>query len=287
MERMFRPKSEQGLHGFTLIELLVVIAIIAILAGMLLPTLARSKIQAQNIQCMSNLKQMTCGWVSYAGESNDALCRNGSEGDIDWDPTLPGYQPGGKYASWVLGLENDPTLNTNILCIKNGLLYAYVMNPAVYKCPADRRSQNWPVLTGTPTIRSMSMNCYMGPEKDYAPTGAYLHMKDIPAPSRAYVFIDENPNTINDGLISHSCESTPDPAGTDTWGDEPATYHANCGSLSFADAHAEIRKYTDVNLIANNQLGATSTPGQDQTWVDTAIGGDYFWFSQQCAYPCP
>ena len=142
-----------------MIELLVVIAIIAILAGLLLPALAKAKQKAKGIYCLNNNKQMVLAWVLYAE---------------DHDGYLPPNPNGKASRGWVNGWLNftpGHRDNTNVLFLigtkaQVGDVYPklgpYTASAGIYKCPADIYMCE---MGGTkmPRVRSNSCLLYTSP----------------------------------------------------------------------------------------------------------------------------
>jgi prepilin-type N-terminal cleavage/methylation domain-containing protein/prepilin-type processing-associated H-X9-DG protein len=272
-----QPRPIRG--GFTLIELLVVIAIIAILASMLLSALPRAKQQSQGAKCISNLKQLTLAWVIYAGDNREYFPINGNNGDSPGGNATrpnPGVNP-----QWCPDDMSSgaavPGEQISLGWLEAGLLYPYVGNPGVYRCPADSSTYNngnvYPVGgPGTNRLRSMSMNAWINPSSAaynswQAGTGyrAYVKTPDLSVPGAAnlWLLIDENPYSINDAYFL----DIPSDTG---WVDCPASYHDGACGMSYCDGHAQIKAWRD-HIVLNWKQAASLTPTGTRT-------PDLLWF---------
>jgi prepilin-type N-terminal cleavage/methylation domain-containing protein/prepilin-type processing-associated H-X9-DG protein len=201
-----KPLNQTLLKGFTLIELLVVIAIIAILAGMLLPALAKAKQKAMTTKCLAQFQQVGVGSAMYTSDNSEKLPY----------ATLAGV--GGVSANYTALLQNYVGGNM----ARSEFSWSVVVAPVIqdtatrtapwkiFKCPADK-NPNPTVVGGNGLASYRASMTYNMPMADYR--GIFTNQWPISPASRTGVGI----MVIDASAGNRPPGWTPNASTADTW----------------------------------------------------------------------
>ena len=277
-------QSVRSQPGFTLIELLVVVAINAILAGLLLPALAKARERANGLACLNNTRQLELACQLYADEHENYLPYNLGLGGSSYRTNL-------NWVNNVMTWDLSPD-NTNSATITGASLGAYTSGKvSVYRCPSDRalsavqRSAGW-----DHRVRSYSLNAMVGDAGKYSTTGVNLNNPNyrqffkstqIPRPADIFTFLDEHPDSVGDGYFLNRAalkysNSDGDSEGYNEWTDLPASFHNGATAFAFADGHATAHKWLDPNTVRPARPDAAALP----FFVEPGTSRDFDWIIQ-------
>ena len=262
--------------AFTLVEVLVVVAIIAIIAALLLPALSKARERGLAMVCLSNTKQLLLGLQLYADEHDNFLPYNmgmsgppssSSRTNLNWVNDV---------MTWDLSSDN-----TNLMLLKDAALGPFISgSPAVYHCPSDHALSSVQSAAGWNwRVRSYSMNALVGNAGQLSKDGynvndphykQFFKTTQISRPSDIFVFLDEHPDSIDDGyfvnressVVSTTTSGTYSSSITTSpeWTDLPASYHNRATSFSFADGHASLHRWLGGRTIRPSMPDAANLP---------------------------
>ena len=282
-------------RAFTLIELAVVLAMLGMLAALMLPALAGSRLNSKSFQCMNNMKQLVNAWTMYADANSERLVNlntypnNGSSilsSSVPWrtqisyeSVSLPaGFTPGSaatqKYLA-EMGYK-QPVNNTGPLSIVNGPLYPYAPFVDVIECPADFRtslpaSQYGAYYTGPYAWGSYSGTSYLNGER-----GGFSKRTQILHPSGRMTWLEES-DMRGENLGSWAMrDGTPSLNFSDAYfTDPPAAYHNGSAIFNFCDGHVEFHKWQNSATVTYaNDTNAGKDANADGTQAAAAQPGN-------------
>lgn len=195
-------------------------------------------------------------WLMYADDNNGALVNNSGSADTR------SYRQ-----SWVNNIQDWGTSPENVdpTYVLSGKLAPLVANNlSVYKCPSDHS-----MAQNGPRLRSISLNAMMGdplinPNRFNPDWTQFLKVVQVPRPSNFYTFLEEHPDTINDGYFVNVWDDV-------KWGNLPASYHNGAGNLAWVDGHVERHRWSAETARPAVQGGAgggfVPAPATDYLWL--------------------
>ena len=236
-------------RAFTRLDLVAALAVTALIAALLLPSLAATSRTSGSMVCADNLHRLTAAWTLYAIENQGSLISNAEGGQA----ASPMPYPNPPY--WAVGwlTFDTSTHNTNTAYLidpRYGGLSSYLGGDAsLFRCPENTYLSSAQVNLGFPwRARSYSMNYYVGNRgsqsfgMNFARFNKLSDFKTL-APGKAFVFVEEHPDSINDPTFVQ------DPSRYQ-WVDLPWGPHDLGGWFGFADGHLEKRDWTNPSILA-------------------------------------
>lgn len=229
--------------AFTAVDLIVLVAVAGVFALTLLPVIADSRPGTLSSQCQNGLRQLHNAWLMYAADHNDSIIYNLGVSDTQQEIVSMTYR---NWANNNMNWSSDPAI-VNPELLKRGPMFPYGPSTAIYKCPSDTYLNSAVQTSSKPRTRSYAMNAFFGKRSIYTESSSnnffpsykqWLRTTQVPRPASNWVFIEEHPDSINDGCLLNY------PAGTaGAWGDLPGSLHNGAANIAFPDGHVDSHKW--------------------------------------------